>query len=79
MLIRAGRKSRWDTNIGAGGGGVVDMATGGRVDMTTKGWRGDNHSCRGDGDIRGTVRGRMAGQYVGHTVSRTNRLVSRSL
>lgn len=52
MLIRAGRKSREDTgsNIGAGGGGVVDMATGGTVDMTTRGW--------GDEDIRGTERGR---------------------
>lgn len=42
MLIRAGRKSREDTgsNIGAGGGGVVDMATGGTVDMATRGWLG---------------------------------------
>lgn len=27
------------SNIGAGGGGVVDMATGGTVDMMTRGWR----------------------------------------
>lgn len=34
------QKSREDTgsNIGAGGGGVVDMATGGTVDMTGAGW-----------------------------------------
>lgn len=39
MLIRACRKSREDTgsNIGACGGGVVDMATGGTVDRMTGG------------------------------------------
>lgn len=61
MLIRAGRKSREDTgsNIGAGGGGVVDMATGGTVDMTNRGWvRGGIHCCQEDRDIRGTERGR---------------------
>lgn len=42
MLIRAGGKSGEDTgsNIGAGGGGVVDMATGGTVDMMTAGGGG---------------------------------------
>lgn len=60
MLIRAGRKSREDTgsNIGAGGGGVVDMATGGTVDQGGRSQR--------DGDIRGTERGRcrLNGQEV---------------
>jgi len=78
LLIRTGRKPREDTgsNIGAGGGGVVDMAKGGPVYMTTRGWgarvRGGGWSqlpgrWRYRGVQRGGDVGRLERPYVGHS------------
>lgn len=40
-------------NLGAGGGGVVDMATGGMVDDSRGCGGGGGYSCQEDGDVRG--------------------------
>lgn len=53
-------------SLGAGGGGVVDMATGGPVD-DSRGW-GGGLSCQEDGDVRGQRNGgggQNGRQYVG--------------
>lgn len=47
-------------NLGAGGGGVVDMATGGTVD-DSRGWGVGGYSCQEDGDVRGQRNGGEGG------------------
>lgn len=60
-------------NLGAGGGGVVDMATGGMVDDSRGCGGGGGYSCQEDGDVRGQ-RTRGGGVRMWDASSGANRL-----